>query len=568
MPIQFKSKLSSTIANQTFLDKTINDLKKGKLGLYKVDTLETGYIDDVQNFINEIASTSGISGEGDSLSKTYSSEEIIANGDDRKEAIGKLDAQVKLNVDAIADHEIRITNNRTDIDDHETRITDNEAAILAIQDDYGVANGLATLDISGKVPSSQLPSYVDDVLEYADLATFPLTGETGKIYVALDNGKTYRWSGSAYVEISPSEVNSVNGKIGLVVLDKTDIGLSDVTNDSQLKRSAADIDSFTEKLTPINDDLFLIEDSADSFNKKKVKLSNMVPNGANPTLSNLSAPTAINEDLIANKLDFNLKTKDETALNSSAISILSGTGDNTGNVTIASGIPDTFLSGTLTAKSGDATFGGGQSGGVNISSGDGGISGAVTIKSGQSSDAVQSGTINISTGGGQDSGTVTIKSGDASVGPSGNIDLIAGSSPTNQGVVNIQASSINVGNAPIKDVAEPSDPQDSATKNYVDTLVSTQASSLISALDIDWSLSSVFFKDIAVASTFTFSNADDGKVISVTLTNSTGGDLAISLPAGIKSKALSLSIPASSTNVYTFIVSNGITYATEIEGMV
>lgn len=70
--------------------------------------------------------------------------------------------------------------------------------------EMGVANGVATLDTTGKVPSSQLPSYVDDVLEYDNLAAFPTTGEAGKIYVAKDTNKTYRWSGTAYVEISES----------------------------------------------------------------------------------------------------------------------------------------------------------------------------------------------------------------------------------------------------------------------------------------------------------------------------------------------------------------------------
>jgi hypothetical protein len=67
-----------------------------------------------------------------------------------------------------------------------------------------VANGYASLDGSGKVPSAQLPSYVDDVLEYANLAAFPATGSSGIIYVTQDTNKTYRWTGSAYVEISPS----------------------------------------------------------------------------------------------------------------------------------------------------------------------------------------------------------------------------------------------------------------------------------------------------------------------------------------------------------------------------
>jgi hypothetical protein len=96
----------------------------------------------------------------------------------------------------------------------------------------GAINGVASLDGTGKVPSTQLPSYVDDVVEYANLAAFPVTGETSKIYVALDTNKCYRWSGSAYVEISPSEVNSVAGKTGIVLLVKADVGLSNVDNTS------------------------------------------------------------------------------------------------------------------------------------------------------------------------------------------------------------------------------------------------------------------------------------------------------------------------------------------------
>lgn len=66
------------------------------------------------------------------------------------------------------------------------------------------ANGYAALDASAKVPASQLPAYVDDVLEFANLAGFPAPGTTGVIYVALDTNKVYRWGGSSYTEISPS----------------------------------------------------------------------------------------------------------------------------------------------------------------------------------------------------------------------------------------------------------------------------------------------------------------------------------------------------------------------------
>ena len=68
----------------------------------------------------------------------------------------------------------------------------------------GAANGLAELDSGGLVPASQLPSYVDDVIEAANFAALPGTGATGKIYVTLADNLTYRWGGSAYVEISAS----------------------------------------------------------------------------------------------------------------------------------------------------------------------------------------------------------------------------------------------------------------------------------------------------------------------------------------------------------------------------
>lgn len=70
--------------------------------------------------------------------------------------------------------------------------------------EMGTANGVATLDSNGLVPSSQLPSYVDDVLEYTSKSKFPSTGQAGKIYVDTTTNLTYRWSGTAYTEISPS----------------------------------------------------------------------------------------------------------------------------------------------------------------------------------------------------------------------------------------------------------------------------------------------------------------------------------------------------------------------------
>lgn len=88
----------------------------------------------------------------------------------------------------------------------------------------GQPNGYASLDGSGLVPAGQLPSYVDDVLEYNNLASFPAPGTAGKIYVSLDSNNTYRWSGSAYVLIGSSAVTSVNGNVGTVVITLDSIG--------------------------------------------------------------------------------------------------------------------------------------------------------------------------------------------------------------------------------------------------------------------------------------------------------------------------------------------------------
>ena len=119
----------------------------------------------------------------------------------------------------------------------------------ALRADGGVFDLNTKADlVGGKVPSSQLPSYVDDVLEFANLASFPATGESGKIYIAIDTNLTYRWGGSSYVVMSSSlalgETSSTayRGDYGKVAYDhsqitgnphgttKNDIGLGNVPN--------------------------------------------------------------------------------------------------------------------------------------------------------------------------------------------------------------------------------------------------------------------------------------------------------------------------------------------------
>lgn len=83
----------------------------------------------------------------------------------------------------------------------DTTITNSLNAFISTK---GQPSGLAELDSTGKVPAAQLPSYVDDVLEFSTKAQFPQIGETGKIYVAKDTNLTYRWTGTQYLEISQS----------------------------------------------------------------------------------------------------------------------------------------------------------------------------------------------------------------------------------------------------------------------------------------------------------------------------------------------------------------------------
>jgi hypothetical protein len=113
----------------------------------------------------------------------------------------------------------------------------------------GKADGYASLDANGLIPSTQLPSYVDDVLEYSAVANFPTTGESGKIYVALDTNKTYRWGGSAYVYITSGAVDSVAGKTGVVVLTSADVGLGNANNTADSAKNVLSATKLTSART-------------------------------------------------------------------------------------------------------------------------------------------------------------------------------------------------------------------------------------------------------------------------------------------------------------------------------
>lgn len=108
---------------------------------------------------------------------------------------------------------------------------------------YDDISKLPRLDSNGRIPSSQLPSYVDDVLEFADMQSFPGEGESGKIYIDMTTNKTYRWSGTVYVEISASlalgctSSTAYPGDKGQEVYDLASSLRSDVVGNQQILTS-------------------------------------------------------------------------------------------------------------------------------------------------------------------------------------------------------------------------------------------------------------------------------------------------------------------------------------------
>ena len=120
-----------------------------------------------------------------------------------------------------------------------TKVTTNDKGQV-VSGDTLTASDIPNLDASkitsGIIDAARLPAYVDDVLEYANLSAFPAVGEAGKIYIALDTNKAYRWSGSTYVYITSGAVDSVAGKTGVVTLVKADVGLANVDNTSDVNK--------------------------------------------------------------------------------------------------------------------------------------------------------------------------------------------------------------------------------------------------------------------------------------------------------------------------------------------
>ena len=207
--------LKDTTYDLTPYTKT-EDIKKTYAKISALTSLKTAIEDELENYATWSSTAESFNWlKGQLNTKESSIHRGEANG------YAALDGTGKVPEDQLPEKAIRVydlTPYAKSADIKKTYATKEE--VTSGQLDYtaedisnrGKANGYASLGGDGKVPADQLPSYVDDVLEFASKTNFPSKGEKGKIYVDLSTENIFRWSGSAYVEISPSLITQADIK--------------------------------------------------------------------------------------------------------------------------------------------------------------------------------------------------------------------------------------------------------------------------------------------------------------------------------------------------------------------
>lgn len=314
----------------------------GKVSLQNTDPISGANVVNAQRLLNELADTDGLTGEGDPNAKVYSSNNYVADGDDRKVAIEKLDQQLGStqtqldNLDTLNSQDVTIdpigstpnpngmtlsgqnlnlepanaTNGgvltagtqsiggeKTFVDNTKfsTLETTGIATIggqLNVNGDL-VVNGTMTTINSATVdtvdPNITVNKTGNDASAEGSGFTVDRTGTKGSLKYENALASKFKIGDLAaeaeVVTVSHAQTLTnktltspvINSPTGIT---KTDVGLSAVTNDAQLKRSANDFNSFTEKTSLVDDDVFIIEDSAASGAKKFVKKVNLGAGGS------------------------------------------------------------------------------------------------------------------------------------------------------------------------------------------------------------------------------------------------------------------------------------------------
>ena len=128
-------------------------------------------------------------------------------------------------LDVIVENNLTSTSILNALSANQGRVLDEKFINYQLLSEKGANGGYVPLNASGQIDTQYLPSFVDDVLEFANLAAFPETGETGKLYIALDTNFTYRWGGSTYVQVGgggAGAVDSVFGRVGAITAQASD----------------------------------------------------------------------------------------------------------------------------------------------------------------------------------------------------------------------------------------------------------------------------------------------------------------------------------------------------------
>lgn len=266
MSVSNGQEANQTTFNSAFISRTQDSDTIGKVGLNNTSDVNSGaQIMNAQRLINEVRDATGVAGEGDTTRKTYSSANYVADGDDRKVAIGKLDAGLAVAAqdasDALAEAtDIRLlTGTATGETDLGTftgsTIADNGNIKQALQDledevelkldasEKGAASGVCPLDGTSKIPSAYLPSTLQELKGNWNASTnsptlVDGTGDVGDTYRVSVAGTQNLGSGSVTYEVgdwiyyasgvwykldATDAVTSVQGLQGAVSLDSDDI---------------------------------------------------------------------------------------------------------------------------------------------------------------------------------------------------------------------------------------------------------------------------------------------------------------------------------------------------------